>query len=258
MPQKYLGKLPHVPGAISWRYGDIFDRSKLLKPPLVFGHLWNSTVVDMLGNDKVGDCVFATQGHLLNNMQRGIGGAVSTFSETSVIGDYSAVTGYVPGKPETDNGTMMADAAAYWRKTGIADASGLRHVIDAYVEINIRNTDELMQAAFDFGGIALGVKFPQSASDQWDHGQPWTCVPGTPKILGGHATSLVGRNSSGRAIIATWNGITAADMDWVAEFTDEAVAYISVSYLDSRGINPRGYDRAEMLRRLAGLGQAVV
>src|SRR5580765_936327 len=104
--QLLLGKRPAQPGAISWRYGDFFDRKKLAKPPLVFGHVWNESVIDIVGNDQCGCCVWATFAHLVQSQQRGIGVPESRFTDESVISDYSQVTGY-NGKPETDHGTFM-------------------------------------------------------------------------------------------------------------------------------------------------------
>ena len=248
-----LGKREHQPGAISWRYGDIFDRKKLARPPPVFGHVWNETTVDILGNDSAGCCVFATQAHLLQTMQRGLGNPQTRFDDGGVIADYSEVTGYIPGNPATDKGTYMRDGANFWRKKGILDADGNRHKIEAYVDVKITDPDELFQACYDFGGVALGLKLPQNAIWQFEHQRPWS-VPFDKKLAGGHAVALVGRNRRGDAIITTWNGITAASRDFLHEFTDECVAFISLEYLDARGLNPRGYDRAELERRLAALG----
>ncbi len=249
----YLGKTPHRPGAVSWRYRDIFNINRLLQPPAVFGHIWNHTNVPMLGNDQAGDCVWATQAHVLQTMQRGADKIETRFDASGVLGDYSAYTGYVVGKPDTDKGTNMADAAKYWRQTGIADAFGHRHKIDAYAAIRVTDTDELMQATFDFGGVALGVQLPQSAMDQWEKKEPWTHWGRKSEILGGHAVLLAGRNHNGDAIIVTWDGVTAASMQWLAEYADEALAFISLDYLDERGLNPRGYDRKELDKRLAAL-----
>lgn len=249
----HLGKLDPVPGAVSWAYSEIFDRTKLMQPPLVFGHVLNTTVIPILGNSKCGDCVWATMAHLQNNMQRGVGGdaAVTPFSEKSVIGDYSAETGY-NGSKESDKGTLMSDGASYWRKTGIADEAGRRHQVSAYVSMRIHDIGELYQAAFDFGGIALGVQLPQSAMDQFTNRQPWSRVANSP-ILGGHAIALVGRNSHGHAVIETWDGLTAATPEWLLDYADESLAFLNLSYLDARGINPRGYDRAQLEAKLAGL-----
>ncbi len=249
----YLGKKPHVPGAISWHYRDIFNINRLQKPPAVFGHIWNDTTVPMLGNDQAGDCVWATQAHTLQMMQRGAGKAETNFDANSVLADYSAATGYVPGDVSTDKGSSMADAAKYWRQTGIIDALGNRHKIDAYAELRITKPDELMQAAYDFGGVALGVQLPESAMEQWAKGEPWTHWGHKSKILGGHATLLCGRNHDGDAVIATWDGVTAASMQWLAQYADEAVCFISLDYLDEKGLNPRGYDRTELQKRLAAL-----
>ena len=168
-----LGKKPHQPGAISFRYADIFDKKKLTKPPLVFGHVWNETKIDMLGNDKAGCCVWSTFAHLVQTMQRGLGSAESVFTPEGVLSDYSTVSGYIPGKPETDQGTYMAKGAAYWRQNGVVDGDGMRHKIAAYVDVKL-DPDELMQACFDFGGVALGLKLPVSAITQFKQGRPWS------------------------------------------------------------------------------------
>lgn len=249
--QLLLGKREHQPGAISWRYADVFDKQKLTKPPLVFGHVWNESRIDMLGNNLAGNCVWATQAHLLQTMQRGLGNAETRFTADSVLSDYSASTGYVPGRPSTDNGTYMKAGASYFRQTGILDADGARHRVEAYLDVKINDPDELFQATFDFGGVALGLKLPYSAIKQFADGKPWTVAD--DKIAGGHAVALVGRNRWGHAIIATWNGITAATPEFLREFTDECVAFISLEYLDARGINPRGYDRKVLEQKLAAL-----
>jgi hypothetical protein len=247
-----LGKKPAQPGAISFRYGDIFNRAKLTKPPLVFGHIWNESIVGMLGNDKAGCCVWSTFAHLVQTMQRGLGGKESRFTPESVLSDYSQATGYIPGKPETDQGTYMAKGAAYWRQNGVVDGDGVRHSITAYVDVKL-DPDELIQACFDLGGLALGLKLPVSAISQFKNGERWT-VPLKTDIAGGHAVALVGRNSSGNCVIATWDNVVAATPNFLREFADEAVAYISLEYLDERGLSPRNYDRTELERRLAALG----
>ena len=247
-----LGKREAQPGAIKFRYSDIFDRSKLQKPPLVFGHIWNNSKVPILGNDKAGCCVFSTFAHLVQCMQRGIGVTESAFTDASVLADYSQVTGYIPGNSKTDNGTYMRDGASFFRQNGILDGDGVRHKIVAYVDVKINDPDELSQAAFDFGGVALGLKLPQSAIGQFAKRQIWN-VPFRKNLAGGHAVALVGRNSVGNSIIATWNGITAATPSFMREFTDECVAFVSLEYLDARNVNPRGYDREQLEKMLAAL-----
>lgn len=252
-PSRLLGKRPAVPGAVSWRYKDIFNRDQLMRPPLVFGHILETSKIPMLGNQKVGNCVWCTQAHLLQSMQRGLGKPETVFSDDSVISDYAAATGYMPGRPATDQGTLMGDGAKYWRKTGIIDAAGKRHQITAYVEIRLRDLDEIWQATHDFGGISLGVTLPQSAMDDFDAGRPWHNVKPNQKILGGHAVALVGRNSRGDGVLATWDNTVGVSPEWITRFMDEAVAFVSLEYLDEKGVNPRGYDRVELEKRLTAL-----
>ena len=56
-----------------------------------------------------------------------------TFNNQSVLKDYSAVTGFNPNDPNTDQGTDMQVAASYRRKTGVLDAAGKRHKVIAYL-----------------------------------------------------------------------------------------------------------------------------
>ena len=134
-----------------------------------------------------------------------------------------------------------------------SNGDGVRHKIEAYVDLKISNPDELFQACHDFGGVALGLRLPRSAIKQFKQERVWT-PPVKKDIAGGHAVALVGRNRNKDAIIATWSGITAASPNFLREFTDECVAFVSLEYLDTRGINPRGYARTELEKMLAALG----
>ena len=51
-------------------------------------------------------------------------GTTVPFSDFSVLSDYSAVTGFDPADPATDQGTDVQDAATYRRVTGLLDANG--------------------------------------------------------------------------------------------------------------------------------------
>jgi hypothetical protein len=181
-----LGKLPARRDAIKIRFGAY--NAAVPNPPASAGHKdlitgdWG-----MLGNDQFGDCVFAGAAHetMLWNKEADV---VVPFSDKSVLSDYSAVTGFDPTDPSTDQGTDMQAAASYRKKKGIRDAHGKRHKIDGYLAI--KSPFELKQVVWLFGAAGLGVKFPTSAMKQFKAGKPFTVVKSG--IEGGHYMPVIG------------------------------------------------------------------
>lgn len=247
-----LGRNPSPFGAVQFRFAQIFNPAALPTPPAqAFGHKlfqrWG-----MLANDKVGDCVVAGACHETMIWTREHNEKCAPFSDATAIAAYSAIGGYVPGDDSTDNGLDMAMAASYRRKTGIADTKGVAHKIDAYLQMDPKNVDVLMQATYVFGAIGIGVNLPKSAEGQFDSHQPWTVVRNS-QILGGHYVSLVGRNSHGMPLVVTWGRLQACEPNWIRTYCDEAIAYLSLENLDAKGLSPEGYDRPRLLAMLNSL-----
>ena len=127
----------------------------------------------MFGNDTYsGNCVFAGAAHETMLWLAQVG-TPRQFSTANALSDYAAVTGFNPAKPETDQGTDMQQAAAYRQKTGIIDAGGIRHKVDAYVALAPGDPDLLALAAWLTGAVGMGVRMPKSAEGQFDRGEPW-------------------------------------------------------------------------------------
>jgi hypothetical protein len=249
--QYKLGKTP-ARHAIRLQFADVFDASKLPKPPAVFGHSGEVDAFHMLGNDKAGCCVWAGAAHEHMLWTSTWGRKRSRFLTKNVLSDYSAVTGFDPAKPDTDNGTDMKDAASYRRKTGIVDATGKRHTIDAYAALQVGNVDQAILAMYLMGAAGIGFQFPDQAMDQFDAHQPWT-VPAKPKINGGHYVSGVGRNAAGNFLVVTWGRVQEMTPAFYERFCDEAVAYISLEILNDKNLSPEGFDANTLRKQLASL-----
>ena len=120
-----LGKLPARPGAISFKLSRYFNLAALPTPPAVFGHQALVSDYGILGNNQYGDCVLAGGDHeeMLWNAEAGVAVA---FTDANALSDYTALTGFNPADPATDQGTDMQAAASYRRTTGLIDANGVR------------------------------------------------------------------------------------------------------------------------------------
>jgi hypothetical protein len=220
-------KLPPVPKVVG--------RPWLIKP----GH-WG-----MMANDTVGDCVLAGGAHETMLFNADAQCPVAEFTDQNVLADYSAITGYVPGDENTDQGTDPDAAASYRRKTGLIDASGVRHKIDVYADLKNRDLDQLALAVFLFGVAGIGVNLPQKAMDQFNRFDVWK-VALPDRILGGHYIPCVGRNSAGNYLFVTWGRLQAATPSWVRRYMVGGIAYMSRERLNAQGLSPQGYNAAAL------------
>ena len=245
-----LGKLPARPGAVSLKFGSYFNAVALPTPPLVFGHESIGQDWGLFCNDRFGDCVWAGAAHEAMIWSHE-GGRTVAFSDQGVLSDYSAVTGFVPANPMTDQGTDMAVAAAYRRNTGIVDVKGVRHKIDSYTALSAGDVDQLVLAAYLTGAVGVGLRLPASAEDQFDAGEPWTVVPGD-EIDGGHYVCCLGRNSRGNLLVVTWGRIHAMTPQFYQTYCDEAVAYLSLEPLKNN-LSPEGFNIDQLRADLAAI-----
>jgi hypothetical protein len=247
-----LGKLPARAGAVTFAFADFFDARKLPTPPPVFGHQLAVGDFHMLGNDTYSNCVWAGAAHETMIWSLEGGQPRARFLTKNTLADYAAVTGFDPHKPDSDQGTDMADAAKYRQKTGIVDATGKRHTVDGYVALKIGNFEQMLLATWIFGAAGIGLELPTQAMDQFDHNQVWT-VPSKPKIEGGHYVSGVGRDRNGNLLIVTWGKTVPITPQFYERFSDEALAYISLEILGSKDLSPEGFDAAELRKHLSNL-----
>jgi hypothetical protein len=247
-----LGKKPARPGAVTFKLAAYLLKPRLPTPPKVFGH--ESLVGShwsMLGNDHYGDCVWAGAAHetMLWNKEAD---KTVTFSNGAVLGDYSAVTGFKSDDPATDNGTDMQVAASYRRKTGVVDAKGRRHTVQAYLALKPGDSDQLALAMFLFGAVGIGFKFPTTAMGQFNARKPWSVVSGA-KIDGGHYVPGVGRDEQGNIVVVTWGRTQSMTPAFYKRYCDEVVAYVSEESLDSAGRSREGFNLAQLETDLGAL-----
>lgn len=213
----------------------------------------------MLANDSFGDCVWAAAGHIIEAATTYGQGTTVKVSDADVLKGYHDVTGFDPSDPATDQGTVIQDALAYWRKVGIGG-----HKILAYAQVDVRNLDEVAEALYLFGHLELGINFPGSAMDQFNAGEPWDVVPGA-SIEGGHAVNLgltrdtttakpsfsprqhlVGRNARGNYEVVTWGRVQEMTPAFWAKYVEEAWIVITPEWEEATGGSPAGIDKARL------------
>jgi len=248
-----LGKKRARPGAVAFKFGMFFDRTKLPTPPAVFGHESIRRPWGMLANDQYGCCVWAGAAHE-TMMWANLAKKQPTFRAQDVLADYSAVTGFDPKRPDSDQGTDMTEAASYRRKTGIVDSDGARHVIDAYAALRPGHADDLALSTYLMGASGVGLLMPSTAEKQFDDRKPWSVVKGA-SVEGGHYVPCVGRNSNGDFLIVTWGRIHAMTREFYETYCDEAIAYVSIEGMNDKNLSPEGFNVEALRHDLALLSR---
>jgi hypothetical protein len=226
------GKLPAQPARPHLRLAPVLDEAtrvgQLAPPPASCLYADSRITWDMLGNDEVGDCTCAEVGHQINQLTWYGSGTEVKPTTAQVIAFYSAITGYNPSKPSTDQGAYVQDVLAYWRKVGL-----IGHKILAYAAVDVANQTQVKQALALFGSLSVGLNFPDSAMDDFNAGRVWDVVKGA-QVEGGHCVMAVGYDAAGVDII-TWGARTRVTWAFWKKYVDEAWAA-----LDEDGVQKAG------------------
>lgn len=207
----------------------------------------------MLGNDTVGDCTCAGALHM-DEAWTANASTIIVPTTAEAISAYSAITGYVPGEPSTDQGANELDVLNYWRATGI----GGRKIL-AYASVDVSNEVEVKTATYLFGGLYLGLEMPTAWQGQttWDapgflakllhFGGDWT-----PGSWGGHCVPIEAYSGDNYTVV-TWGSLVTLTQAGLAEYCDEAYALISSDWITRNGTAPSGFDLAQLQADLAEL-----
>lgn len=204
----------------------------------------------MLGNDRVGDCAVAGPGHE-HMVTSAAAGSQVAFTDASILAAYSAITGYNPDDPNSDQGSNVRDVLKYRQTTGLTDAAGNVHKIGAYVALEPGNWTEMLDALYLFEAVGIGIEFPDSAMAQFSAHKPWSVVAGA-KVEGGHYVPVVGRPGAAQGLCVTWGATQPFTRKFYEKYCDEAWAILSPEML-SGGKSLEGFDLAQLQSDLSAL-----
>lgn len=207
----------------------------------------------MDGNDNVGDCTCAEVDHSTKARQVAAGNTEVTSTAQEVLAAYSAITGYNPADPSTDQGAVMQDVRDYWRKHGII-LGGKLDQLTLFAAVDHTDLPLVKWCVSRFGAVALGINFPDSAMTQFDQGKPWDVVKGA-QIEGGHAISMVGYDDQ-YAYVVTWGRVQPMTWAFFTRYVEEAWTDVSTDWLNSvSGEDPLGevaYALGEQFQQVTG------
>lgn len=140
-----------------------------------------------------GDCDWAAQAHILMQAAHNAGLPLPPFSGKTVVDQYAAYSGYDPATGENDNGTDMQESIAWCQEKGFLDDHGTPYKTGKSVSLTPGDLHELWACTYLLEDAKIGINFCTAQMDQFDAGQPWDYVAGSPSE-GGHAIPTMGDN----------------------------------------------------------------
>lgn len=147
-----------------------------------------ASLSDVMKNDVLGCCVVSALNHF-EGEATGNAGQCWVASDAQIVGDYSAIGGYVPGDPSTDQGCDEQTAFTYYKGHGFGDGTRL---VD-WLAVDATKPAQVKQAIFNFENAVFGIELPGAwlPGDSFDNGFVWD-VAGPANPDNGHAFLGVG------------------------------------------------------------------
>lgn len=214
-----------------------------------------NTLTNIYGNDQLGDCVIAAGAHVRGVTSANAGKQV-TFTQDQIIGMYSAIGGYVPGNPNTDQGADPQVAIDYWTKTGFPDGVKLAGVL----QINPLDPVELKTAVWLFENLFLGFELPDKWITPFPAGSGFTWdVAGAPDPQNGHEIMAYGHDAKG-LLVDTWGMLGWLTYAAAAKYCVQSVGGDMYALLSPDIINlainkaPNGLDWVQLVTDFNALG----
>ncbi len=205
-----------------------------------------SVLKNALGNTSYGNCVIAG-GYHFKGVVTGGAGRLFTPTLAQILGDYSAIGGYKPGDPSTDNGCDLQTAMNYWLQKGFCNGTKLA----GWLAVDATNRRQLQQALYLFENLYFGLELPAAWLAPFPSGDDFVWNVGAPDLENGHCVVGVGYNERG-VKIDTWGLLGTITWDAIAKLAIAAnggeVYVLMTQEMISKatGKAPNGFDWATL------------
>lgn len=190
----------------------------------------------VLGNDQVGDCVFAGFVHLVQAVCLLLGVVPPKPSSAKVVQAYFLFT------HGQDSGCVEADVLQALYTTGIL---GINIVGYAY---GAQGLTEMLGITQTFGSAYLGVMVPAPMLTQFNSNEPFdlTGTSDDRTILGGHCIVCVAFNQTDETVtVLTWGKRHPATFRWLEAYLDESWAVIPKQVKDTGTLDSLDWEQLD-------------
>lgn len=248
---------PPRPASDHLRFRNYLTGAPLPTPPAIED--WSkpslSALKNIYLNDRYGICTVSGAWHVLATWT-GNAGQLVTATNQQLIGDYSAITGFNPNIPSTDQGANEQDVLNYYTNHGFPTGDKLL----GWLSVDASNPTLLKQAIYLFENVYYGIEIPNAYTNPMPQsdGFVWGKA-GSPNPNQGHCIIACGYNADG-TIVDTWGLLGTLTWDANAEYMVNAAggdAYILISaaqLIKATQKAPNGLDAVALIQDFNFLG----
>ena len=208
------------PNSVKLRFRD-YLKAALPTPPASVDYTSKATaaLASIYLNDSLGDCVIAGGYHYLGGITGNAdGGQPFVATNAQITSDYTAIGGYVPGNPSTDQGCDEQTALNYWQSNGFANGVKL----NCWMAVDATNQVEVQQALYLFENLFFGVDLPDAWISPFPSSSGFTWgVAGAADQNNGHCFVGLGYDATGIKI-DSWGLLGTVTYQAVAQYAASA------------------------------------
>ncbi len=197
----------------------------------------------MMKNDTLGDCTCAAYYHAIQVWSFNALQNIDTEPDVDVLDLYEQACGYQPQKGGEGPGGNEQHVLTFILKKGAP--YGLngqqRHNIIAFVEVDVKNIDNVKRSIHDCGVAYIGFNVPQYIMPPGEEPLAvWDVNPRADNtIVGGHAVVLAGYDANGARVIS-WGQYYTMTWAFFEKFVDEAYAIADPDWITAKKTTPGG------------------
>lgn len=207
---------------------------------------------DVMGNDVSGNCVAVAGLNGVRTFAAATGRPIPRFTSAEGISLYSDLTGYVPGRDDTDTGSDFDSLGRLWQTRGVASTK-----IESRIRVNPGEKNLVKLALSWLGPLFFGGALPKSAEDDFDAGRVWDARAGDPPLADEGHEMMIGGYDGDEFQFITWGRVQTATWSWIAECSAPALggdiqAVVTDQWIRSNEFSP-SMIHLDTVRRDAGL-----
>lgn len=237
LPRIHRPEMPHLSALVA-------GKQLAPIPPSLDWAAYMPDDLGMFGNDLLGDCGDAALYHArqLNTLMAL--GHMDTQPDSTVIGLYEKQAGYVPGKPETDRGSILQNLLAYVLHHGLPLADGSAARLLAVIEIDPRNPEDVRRAIAECGSVYVGTGMPKFVFSGKDPAKLWSGPINAP-LDGGHCIICPSYDPQGFGVISWGAKDYRMDLKFWSNYVYECYGLLWLDWVSAGGRTPFGLSVAD-------------
>jgi hypothetical protein len=260
MITRKLGRLPRIYNPAVPHMSSIFK--KIDDTPIPVSIDYTDGMPDdygMMLNDQLGCCTCAAYYHAIQVWSYHTNKTDGRITEPDldVLQLYKDSCGYNPSNPLSDQGGIEQNVLTFLLNTGAPTGfkAETRHKIRAFVEVDVRNINDVKRAIYQCGCVYIGFEVPESLMAGGEPPKVWN-VKKNSKIEGGHAIILVGYDKNNFDLIS-WGKKYKMSTKFFNQYVDEAYALCDIDWFVSTGKTILGLSIKELEEQMKYLRKGV-